>query len=405
MLGKNFQRNIFIGIVVGIALGTVLNHIPSQGLISFMDGLGDVFLRLLKLIIVPLVFASIFMSVINLKTFDAVGKLGVRAFLYYFLTTGLAVGLGLILVNLIKPGSGTDLATAQMPKVITSNIDASSSVLGSIGQILVSMISSNPFESFAKGNILQVIGIALFFGLIALSIPKESEPIVKLISSFEKLIIKGIRWIMTIAPIGVGCLVAVMLARFGFGAVKSLLLYCTTVTVGLIIHGCVILPMILALAGKANPFKLAKLMIPAIATAFSTSSSAATLPLTMECVKKAGVSEKTADFILPFGATVNMDGTALYESVAVIFIAQAYNIHLPLEAQIVVFITATLAAVGAAAIPSAGLVTMGIVLNAVGLPLEGIGLILAVDRILDMLRTTVNIWGDAVGAQVIDRMK
>ena len=254
----------------------------------------------------------------------------------------------------------------------------------------------------AQGDVLPVIFFSLLFGAALLSVKERAGTVIEFFKAFDAVMMKLTDWIMRLAPIGVFALIAVMVSRLDVDDFKALAKYMATVIAGLLIHACIVLPVLLAMFAKRNPLVFFRHMFNALVTAFSTDSSAATLPVSMECLEQnAKLPERITSFVMPIGATVNMDGTALYEAVAVMFIAQAYGVEMTLANQLVIALTATLASVGAAAIPSAGLITMVIVLRAVNLPLEGIGMILAVDRILDMCRTTVNVWGDACGAAII----
>ncbi|BBO91722.1 dicarboxylate/amino acid:cation symporter [Desulfosarcina ovata] len=369
--GIDLQWKILIGIVAGIGIGMGINMAMGAGITSgplyvmktvFQYG-GDIFIRLLRMLIVPLVFASIFMAVANLGDVRALGKIGGKTVGYYMLTTALAVLAGLIVVN---------------------------------------MIPKNAAAAFATGNILQIIFFTIFLAIMASTIGRDSEALTNAINGIDRIMQNGIMAIMVIAPYAIFMLVTAIFMDLGFAALKALGKYAATVLLGLLIHGFVTLPILVLLMGRYNPYRLFKALSPAMMTAWSTASSAATLPMTMSNLeKRAGVEGRIGNFVLPLGATINMDGTALYESVAVIFIAQIMGIELTIGMQVVIFVTASLAAIGAAAIPGAGLVTMGIVLTAAGLPLDGIGLILAIDRILDQFRTAINVWGDATAAVVI----
>jgi Na+/H+-dicarboxylate symporter len=267
------------------------------------------------------------------------------------------------------------------------------------------MIPDNPIRAAADGQILPLIVFSLLFGAVLTTIGERAKPLVDFFDSLNSAMMKLTGWIIRLTPVGVFALVAVVVAETGTGIFANVGRYMATVMIGLAIHALVTLPLLLWLVGRANPRKYAARVAPALTTAFSTASSSATLPLTIECVEvEAGVSPRVSSFVLPLGATINMDGTALYEAVAAVFIAQLYGIDLSFGQELLVFLTATLAAIGAAGIPSAGLVTMAIVLKAVGLPLDGIGIIIAVDRILDMFRTSINVWGDAVGCVIVSRI-
>ncbi|NQT24588.1 dicarboxylate/amino acid:cation symporter [candidate division KSB1 bacterium] len=417
----DMQWKILIAIVLGLTLGLTLNQTVGpnvqEGPFFILKTLfqygGDIFIRLLRMTIIPLVFASIFMSIVNLGNIRKLKRIGSVTVVYYLTTTALAVLVGMLLVNWIHPGRGIDPAAIeamQIESVVPESVAAQgvgerSSLLIILDQ-LVDMIPKNPIQAMAKGNILQLIFYTIFFALIAATLGKEVEPVVRVIEGIDRIMHKFILVIMKIAPYCIFFLVTVLIMDLGFSVLGALGKYALTVLLGLIIHAGITLPILVLVFGKYNPIKLFKAVLPAVLTAWSTASSAATLPITMDCIeKKAGVDRKIGTFVLPLGATVNMDGTALYESVAVIFIAELLGFDLTIGTQMIIFVTATLAAIGAAAIPSAGLVTMGIVLTAAGLPLEGIGLILAIDRILDQFRTAVNVWGDSTAAVVVGRIE
>jgi Na+/H+-dicarboxylate symporter len=276
----------------------------------------------------------------------------------------------------------------------------------SLGSIIKDIIPENPIAAMAENKVLSVIFLSLLLGIAISRIGEKARPLKALFESFNAVMMKITDWIMLLAPVGVFALIAYTIGTMGLSVLRPLAVYMVTVILGLSIHAVITLPVLLSLFGKYSPLKFIRDMFSAVATAFSTASSAATLPITMECLREnTGVSNKVASFVLPLGATVNMDGTALYEAVAAMFIAQAYGISLNIGQQLVIMLTATLASIGAAAIPGAGLVTMVIVLKAVNLPEEGIGMILAVDRILDMMRTAVNVWGDACGTAVVARLE
>lgn len=417
----DLQWKIVGGIIAGIFLGLIFNKTFGPDIQSgtgfvlkvvFGYG-GDIFIRLLKMLIIPLVFASIFMAIINVGNLREIGKIGLKTVMYYLITTALAVVVGMLLVNIIHPGVGIDqgvlsnlnIHTSVPEKVSTQNV-AERGAFVIIIDTLIDMIPKNPIAAMAKGDILQVIFFTIFFAIITGLVGKESEAIVNVVAGLDKIMMRAVMVIMVIAPYCIFFIVTAIFMDLGIEAFVALGKYAITVLLGLTIHAGITLPLLVMIFGRYNPFGLLKAVSPAIMTAWTTASSAATLPLTMDCLeKRAGVERRIGDFVLPLGATVNMDGTALYESVAVIFIAELLGIHVTIGTQIVIFFTATLAAIGAAAIPSAGLVTMGIVLTAAGLPLEGIGLILAIDRVLDQFRTAVNVWGDTSIAVIIGRME
>jgi proton glutamate symport protein len=396
-------KKILIAMVLGLVVGLGLFYSGNSDLAFFIKPIGTVFIRLLKMVIIPLVASSIFMSMVNLGTPEELGTIGKRAIGYYFCTTAIAVFIGLIVVNLINPGVGVDLSIQQeLTGKVAERVNSQQGLLKTVLGVLIDAIPTNPVEAMAKATVLQVIVFSIFFGIISLYHKAESAGVIAVMKSVEFISMKLTKLIMKLSPYGIFALMTDIIASTGVDSLLPLLKYMITVILGLSVHA-----LILLLVGssrlKKSPLFIIKGLSSAVLTAFSTASSAATLPMTMDCVKtNLGVKEKTAKFVLPLGATINMDGTALYESVAAIFIAQAYNISLTMGDQLIIFLTASLAAIGAAAIPGAGLVTMSIVLTAVGLPIEGIGLILAVDRILDMFRTSVNVFGDAVGTIFVD---
>jgi Na+/H+-dicarboxylate symporter len=392
------HTQIFIAMGLGVAAGAVLGE-----RVQYISFLGDIFMLLLKMIIAPLILASIVTGVASIGDVTKLGKLGAKTVLYYGVTTWTAILIGLLLVNVMKPGVGIEIALPQgvEEKALADTMATSP---GAFMRGQVETIIQNPFEALANTQVMAVIFFSLLLGAVLATLGERAASVTDFFAGFNEAMMKLTGWIMKLAPIGVFSLIAVVIAESGFGIITSLGKYVVTVVLGLAIHGTVLLLLFLRAVGRMSPRHFFEGMRSALAIAFSTASSSSTLPVTMECATdNLKVSTRTASFVLPLGATVNMDGTALYESVAALFIAQAYGIRLGLGAQALVFVTATLAAVGAAGIPSAGLVTMTIVLKAVGLPLEGAALIYGVDRFLDMFRTAVNVMGDSVGAVVIAR--
>jgi Na+/H+-dicarboxylate symporter len=388
------HTQILIAIVAGVITGLILKEKAIH--IAFI---GDMFIKLLKMIIVPLVLASMVAGVISVGDFRHLGRIGGKTFIYYMATTLLAVLVGLLLVNIIAPGEGFEIAGA-------TDFDGENIEKPTVLSILTSIVPANIFKAMAEGKILSVIFFSLLLGTAISAVGEKAAPIAKFFTAFNAVMMKIAHWIMLLAPVGVFALMANMIGTMGLDVIGPVAKYVITVLTGLGIHAVITLPILLWVFGRYSPVRFIGDMFSAVATAFSTASSAATLPITMECLeKKTGVSNKVASFVLPLGATVNMDGTALYEAVAAMFIAQAYGIDLSIGHQVVIMLTATLASIGAAAIPSAGLVTMVIVLEAVGLPLEGLGVIWAVDRLVDMCRTAVNVWGDSCGAVVVAKLE
>ncbi len=397
--GKHF---LIIGIILGVILGAVVgSFLPELGV--KLGFLGTLFLNALKMIVLPLIVVSITLSIMKVGN---LGSLGLKTLFYYLITTGIAVLIGILVVNVIHPGDGSMVLTGQMPDIVSSKENMSL-----VDVLLLKFVSPNLFNSAEEFEILPLIIASILFGAAFASLGKESKVMVEVFTILDKAIMKIVNWIMIFTPIGIFSLIAQRIGmEGGGGAVIELAMeigkYVLSVVVGLSIHGFIVLPIILILFAKRNPLEYVQNLGKALLTAFSTASSSATLPLTMEgVIDEAKVSPKVGRFVLPLGATINMDGTALYEAVAVIFIAQSYGIDLSIAQMVIVFFTATLAAIGAAGIPEAGLVTMVLVLQAVGLPMEGIGMRLAIDWLLDRFRTTVNVWGDCVGAAVIDRFE
>ena len=398
-----------LGVVVGLLLGyfggaaqyedTAYAKIAGS-LLEKLDFVGSMFIRLLKMIIIPLIVASLVSGVASLGDARSLGRLGGKTFLYYMCTTAIAVTIGLVLVNIVKPGEHFDPENA--PKTTV----AAESEPPSIISILEDIVPENIVDAMARSSVLSVIFFSILLGTAIISVGEKARPLAAFFESLNVVIMKIVGWMMALAPIGVFALMARMVGTLGLSVMKPLAFHMLTVILGLALHAVIVLPLLLRVFARYSPVRFAKDVFSAVLTAFSTASSSATLPITMECVEKnAGVSNRVASFVLPLGATVNMDGTALYEAVAAMFIAQAYGIDLSIGQQVVIMLTATLASIGAAAIPSAALVTMVIVLRSVNLPMEGIGMIWAVDRILDMFRTAVNVWGDSCGTAIIARLE
>lgn len=404
---------------------------------------GEIFLRLLKMMVVPLVITSVMSGILGMGDIRKLGKPGMVAVGYYLTTTILAVAVGLITVNVIRPGVGTvtqdqlSKATAagdkqkelQTKEKIRNQLAEAAGVdpadVGSaikelklkeepsvwtvLKNLVLMLFTDNLFESAVQMDLLPLIFFSIIFAGMLTTMGNRVVALTSMITQVNDALMSFVLLLMRVAPFGIFCLVA---SRFGaaqaegelFELLKQMSWYMVSVLTGLGIHALITLSLILWIFSRRNPFVFIYQMSQALLTAFSTASSSATLPVTMECANEnAGVSKKSTEFVLPLGATINMDGTALYEAAAAIFIAQAIGYDLSISQQLIIAVTATLAAIGAAGIPEAGLVTMLIVLNAVGLPLEYIGLILSVDWLLDRFRTTVNVLGDSIGSAVVER--
>ena len=406
-------HHLLIGMLLGIVVGILLGGLaPSTGLsLAFI---GDLFLQALFALVVPLVMSSMIVGIASLGDVRQLGSIGLRTILFFMTTTGLAVLVGLILVIVIHPGTPTEQASPDTPTVQTTSLsermEDKPTTLGDLFKsILTSLVPKNLFAAMAETQILPLIVFALVFGGVLTTIGEKGTLVIRVFEGINEAMMAIVHLLMWVAPVGIGALLAGRLGEAGgftgFGPqLASLGTYVGTVLLALAIHGLIILPLSLRFLGQRPVPAYAKAMSTPLMTAFSTSSSSATLPLTMEgLIEEAKVSRRVVSFVVPLGATINMNGTALYEAVAAMFIAQTYGIEMGVGGTIVVLLTATISAIGAAGIPEAGLVTMVIVLKAVDLPIEGISLILVVDWFLDRCRTTVNVWGDAVGAAVIDR--
>ncbi len=376
------------------------------------DFAGKLFLNLLNLLVIPLVITSLIMGMTALGDIRHVGRTGLRTFIFYFSTTAISVLIGIVLVQIIAPGTGIEQSLSVAERVQGKE---AMGVFDTVLRVFVNpdvpnkgAVPKNIFDAMARMNVLGVIVFSLLFGAALTTIGEKGKPVIAFFDGVNQVILKLIHWVMYLLPVGVFGLVVGRLTIVGGGnavwtELGAISAYAVTVVAGLGIHALIVLPIILRVFTGRSPLSYAKGMTQALLTAFSTASSSATLPTTMECAEKNNlVSARSASFVLPLGATINMDGTALYEAVAVLFIAQVYGVEMGLATLAIVFLTATLAAVGAAGIPEAGLVTMVIVLNATGLPIEGIAILLSIDWLLDRFRTTVNVWGDSVGAAVID---
>jgi len=397
---------IFLAIVSGIVLA-----LASPQLAMRFDIGGELFLRLLKMLVVPLVMSSVMAGIIGLGDVRKLGRPGGAAVGYYLATTLLAVIVGIVLVNLIEPGAGAADREAVRNLAGGEEIAAGQMGIGAIlKNLLLMLVTDNLFASMAHADLLPLIVFSILFAGVLTVMGEKTVIVTTFIVQINEAFLSFIMGLMKLAPLGIFCLVA---ARFGEAQAEGAFLetlrqtggYVMTVLLGLGMHAFLTLAAILWFLTRRNPFLLLSQMSPALLTAFSTASSSATLPITMECaVERAKVSRESVEFVLPLGATINMDGTALYEAVAAIFIAQVVGMDLSLLQQATVAVTATLAAIGAAGIPEAGLVTMVIVLNAVGLPVEYIGILLSVDWLLDRFRTAVNVWGDSVGSVVVEKV-
>ncbi|MEJ2053018.1 MAG: dicarboxylate/amino acid:cation symporter [Calditrichaceae bacterium] len=388
---------ILIALFLGVLFALLAQRLQFSGFVTNqVSVLGDLFLRALRMIIVPLIVASIISGVTGIGSAENFGRMSAKTFSYYIITSLIAITTGLILVNLIHPGLNAQLTLQATPEGIEGD-------LGKLKETLINIIPTNPFAAMVKGDILPTIFFSLLLGFFITKAPEPHKTnLTNLFEGFFEVMMKLTHFIIAFAPIGIFAIIAKIVVETGLSVFYPLATYMLTVVLALAAHALITLPLLLFFIAGISPIAHFKAMSAALLTAFSTSSSSATLPLTMSSVEEnAGASNKVSSFVLPLGATINMDGTALYECVGAMFIAQVYGIDLSFGQQFIVVFTALLASIGAAGIPMAGFVMMAIILKAVGLPLEGLGLILPVDRILDMMRTSVNVWSDSCGTVII----
>jgi Na+/H+-dicarboxylate symporter len=372
--------------------------------------IGEMFLNALKMIIVPLILSSIIVGMAGIGSSGNLGRLGGRTLGFYVVTTGAAITLGLVLINLVEPGyvdgepAGDLLALDASTEEVAAQIGDRG--VGDVADLFLRMIPENVVMAAAEGQMLGIIFFALLFGYFMTRIGHDlAHTLYSFWDAVFNVMMRMTEWIMKFAPVGVFGLVAAVVAETGFAAARPLAIFAGTVLAGLLAHAFITLPLLLSLVARVNPWKIYPAMAPALLTAFSTASSSATLPVTMDCVEKnAGVSNKISSFVLPLGATVNMNGTALYECAAAIFLAQAYGLDISFGVQFTIVVMALLTSIGVAGVPAASLVAIAIILKAIGLPIEAIGVLLVFDRILDMVRTSVNIFGDACCAVIVARL-
>lgn len=382
-------RAIFLGILFGVLVGFLMG--PSA---EALKPVGTIFISLLKLVVIPLVFVSIVAGVYQTGTVARLGTIGVRTLVYYLVTTFLAVLLGMVLVTIVRPGVGVQLESSGFQPEVEA--------IDSLFQFLTSLVPDNIFKAFVEMNILGIILFAIAFGIALLFSGDRGKPLVLVLKALDDVFLTLTRGIIRLAPLGVIGLLAPLIGTFGFSIFASFWKFVVVVVSGLLFHSVVVLPFIFKLVSDRPLLGYVGSVRKALFTAFATASSSATLPVSLEAARSGGIKDETSSFVLPLGATINMDGTALYEAVTAIFIAQSLGIDLVPGQQFTIFLTATLASIGAPGIPSAGLVTILLVLQAVGLPAIGLGILFAMDRPLDMCRTTVNVWGDLVGCAVVE---
>ncbi len=403
---------ILIAIVLAVVAGlltrpeSALFGVPVIGVYDFM---GTMFLNALRMLIVPLIMSSIVSGVAGLGSGSDLGRLGLKTATYYVASSLLAICLGLVVVNIVSPGiidgepAGDRLGLEASTSEVVAQVEGRGA--GDLADLFLRMVPTNIVGAAANGEMLGLIFFSILFGYFLNQIQSDfSETMQRMANGIFETMMRITMWVMVFTPIGVFGLVAEQVTQTGFGAFLPLLTFFFTALFSLLGHALITLPLMLYFIAGVNPWRHYRAMSPAMLTAFATASSSATLPLTMECVeKKAGVSNRITSFVLPLGATVNMDGTALYECVAAIFIAQAYGLQLDFVTQFTIVFVALVTSIGVAGIPAASLVAITIILSAIGLPIEAVGLILVTDRVLDMVRTSINVFSDSCGAVIIAR--
>ena len=397
---------IFIALLTGAVFGILIHYFIPEGYFRdtiLINGilyvLGNGFIRLMQMLVVPLVFCSLVCGAMAIGDTKTLGTVGVKTIIFYLITTALAVCLALSVASLINPGLG-------MHETVSDTSAAVETTTINFADTLLNIIPKNIFNSLANGDMLPVIVFALFTGILLASMGNRVSTLANFFSQFNDIMMEMTTAVMKVAPVGVFCLIAKTFAGIGFDAFVPMLKYMGSVILALALQCFVVYQVLLFLFTRLNPVRFIRKFFPVMTFAFSTSTSNATIPLSIDTLfKKIGVSKRISSFTIPLGATINMDGTSIMQGVAVIFIAQAYGIDLTPSALATVVATATVASIGTAGVPSVGLVTLSMVLTSVGLPTEGIALIMGIDRILDMLRTAVNITGDAVCTTIIARQQ
>lgn len=400
-----------IAIALALAAAAGAFFAPDHGVITTGAFIGNLFLNALKMLVVPLIVSSLIQGLLSLNDPNALSRMGLKAVAYYTATCTIAVLVGLAMVNFIQPGIIDGKPAGALLGLTSSSEDVLAKIghhdMGDIVNVFTRLIPPNLIEAAAKGDILGLILFSLAFGYFCSRLPEPLATTQRdFWRGFQQVMLNITGLVMKFAPYGVFGLVAKTVALTGFDAIKPLALFFIAVLGALATHMFIVLPLTLRFIGRVSPWRHFKAMSPALLTAFSSSSSAATLPVTLDCLQnRAGVSPRITSFVLPLGATINLDGTALYEVAVVMFIAQAYGLDLTLPVQLLIALLALITSTGVAGIPSASLVAISVILGAVGLPLEGLGVILAVDRILDMCRTSVNVFSDSCGAVVVARLE
>ena len=393
----SLTTRIFIALIVGAVVGIIIRYLIPAGYIrddivvnGIFTVLGQGFIRLMQMLVVPLVFFSLVTGAMSIGDTEKLGRVGVKTVAFYICTTALAVAIALTVANIVRPGVGMGMSV-QDPGAVMQGAEETPSIV----DMLLGIIPTNPIQALAEGNMLQLILFALVVGVLLANMGGRGERLQVLCAEGNDLMMDMTLAVMKFAPIGIFCLIAKTFSEIGFEAFAPMLKYIFSVVLALILQLLIVYMGMLFIFARVNPFKFLKNFAPVMGFAFSTASSNATIPTSINTLEKLGVSKKISSFTVPLGATINMDGTAIMQGVAVVFVAFAYGIDLSLADFATVILTATLASVGTAGIPSVGLITLSMVFTSVGLPVEGIAMIMGIDRILDMSRTAVNVTGDA----------
>jgi len=389
----SLTTKILLGLVAGLVAGIALQGAPDF-VNTFIAPLGRLFLNMIMMIIVPLVFSSLIVGAASVGDPKTLGRMGGKTLGYYLITTAFAITIGLALGALFRPGDGLSMPV---------DADVTAAEAPAITETLLNIIPRNAISAMAEGNMLQIIVFALFLGVAFNAIPKEKGQIfIAFFDGLAEIMYKVTSYVMAFAPIGVFGLITPVVVTHGLSVLMPLATVIVAVYLGCILHAGIVYSTAVSVIGKMSPLKFFKGMMPAAITAFATTSSAGTLPVTIKCAREnLGVSQKVSSFVLPLGATINMDGTALYQGVSVLFIAQVYGIELTIAQFGTIILTATLASIGTAGVPGAGMIMLALVLTSIGLPLDGVALVAGIDRILDMARTSVNVIGDGSAAVVV----
>ncbi|HZX11086.1 MAG TPA: dicarboxylate/amino acid:cation symporter [Acidobacteriota bacterium] len=399
------HTKIFLGLVFGIVAGIIFGE-----KVLIIEPIGTIFLHLITMIVVPLVFVSLMLGTASLGDIRKLGRIGAKTAVYFVITTIIAIVIGLALANTVKPGKGLSQDVQdQLYQNYESKAQAGLQHIEekpSLVEILVNIVPENPVKAFIDGNMLQIIFMALLFGMVLTLIKKEkSKLIIKVLDGLNDIFIQVVHIVMKLAPYGVLALSAAVIGQFGTDILITLLKYSVVVLGGLAFYTLSVNSLTVSLLGRTNPILFFKAVKEAIIIAFSTSSSMATLPVAMDNVESIGIKREYSSFVIPLGSTVNMDGTALYQGVSAVFIAQIYGIHLGITGQITIVLMAVLSSIGAAGVPMAGIIALALVLKQLGIPLEGIALILGVERLLDMVRTSTNVIGNMACSVVIQQLE